>query len=379
LTRRSAPSIYVRTRADEPAQDPTSNPYGLGDGVKYYMLEVEDWTQPTTTKRRVGARRVSSEPHTDNALSPPPPLTPPTDSQVEETFPDALGPNSHLFPSRARSNSTPAAGPSSLSRLLAQAPATEVTSATVPLHTIQQSPVDTRTPSPVATPFIPPPPSPPGQLPTTFPLSDSPLPALSPLPFPASSLGAPPSPVGISSPPHADSFPRKHGSPLRPGSRASRISTTSRLSSGRIPPFTNGSSGPSTIKGTPTTALTPAVPSPPADTDAFDSTPSPAGSLGEGLMSSVLSSRRRTVSYHMGPERQSPPNRRTGNAPIGMSALASLASWGTSLSRKKRMSGTVPPATAIANATGEGTGDSGEPASASARELLSRFEEAGKQ
>ncbi|KAF8267063.1 autophagy-related protein 11-domain-containing protein [Lactarius quietus] len=27
--------------------DPESNPYGLGDGVKYHMLQVEDWTQPS--------------------------------------------------------------------------------------------------------------------------------------------------------------------------------------------------------------------------------------------------------------------------------------------------------------------------------------------
>ena len=26
-------------------QNPESNPYGLEDGVKYYMLQVEDWTQ----------------------------------------------------------------------------------------------------------------------------------------------------------------------------------------------------------------------------------------------------------------------------------------------------------------------------------------------
>ncbi|KAF8467125.1 autophagy-related protein 11-domain-containing protein [Russula ochroleuca] len=30
-------------------KDPNSNPYGLGDNVKYYMVEVEDWKQPDTT------------------------------------------------------------------------------------------------------------------------------------------------------------------------------------------------------------------------------------------------------------------------------------------------------------------------------------------
>jgi autophagy-related protein 11 len=32
-------------------QDPESNPYGLGNGVKYYMLQVEDWSQPRPSKR----------------------------------------------------------------------------------------------------------------------------------------------------------------------------------------------------------------------------------------------------------------------------------------------------------------------------------------
>ena len=30
-------------------QDPSSNPYGLGDGVKYYMVNVEDWRRPDPT------------------------------------------------------------------------------------------------------------------------------------------------------------------------------------------------------------------------------------------------------------------------------------------------------------------------------------------
>jgi autophagy-related protein 11 len=30
-------------------QDPSSNPYGLGDGVKYYMVKVGNWKQPDPT------------------------------------------------------------------------------------------------------------------------------------------------------------------------------------------------------------------------------------------------------------------------------------------------------------------------------------------
>ncbi|KAJ2933973.1 hypothetical protein H1R20_g3142, partial [Candolleomyces eurysporus] len=42
-------------------KDESTNPYGLGDGVKYYMLEVEDWTQPSHNKRRGPSRRVTTE------------------------------------------------------------------------------------------------------------------------------------------------------------------------------------------------------------------------------------------------------------------------------------------------------------------------------
>jgi hypothetical protein len=28
-----------------PWQDPESNPYALGNGVRYHMLQVEDWTE----------------------------------------------------------------------------------------------------------------------------------------------------------------------------------------------------------------------------------------------------------------------------------------------------------------------------------------------
>jgi autophagy-related protein 11 len=32
-------------------QVPDSDPYGFGDGVKYYMLEVDDWIYPSFPKR----------------------------------------------------------------------------------------------------------------------------------------------------------------------------------------------------------------------------------------------------------------------------------------------------------------------------------------
>jgi hypothetical protein len=32
-------------------QVPDSNPYGLGNGVRYYMLEVDDWNRLSPPKR----------------------------------------------------------------------------------------------------------------------------------------------------------------------------------------------------------------------------------------------------------------------------------------------------------------------------------------
>ncbi|KAG8902194.1 oligomeric, coiled-coil, peripheral membrane protein [Tulasnella sp. 403] len=48
-------------------RDPQSNPYGLGDGVKYFMLEVEDWTQPTM--QSVAPRSVSGIVRGDMGMS----------------------------------------------------------------------------------------------------------------------------------------------------------------------------------------------------------------------------------------------------------------------------------------------------------------------
>jgi autophagy-related protein 11 len=98
-----------------------SNPYRLGDGVKYYMLEVEDWTQqaqPQASKKRAFSRRVTS-PTVETEPKPvliAEPLPIPAEPEVEESFTTP-----RPFPARSRANSTPSAGPSSLSRLLAQA------------------------------------------------------------------------------------------------------------------------------------------------------------------------------------------------------------------------------------------------------------------
>ncbi|KAH9998573.1 hypothetical protein BJV77DRAFT_1156392 [Russula vinacea] len=203
-------------------KDPTSNPYGLGNGVKYYMLEVEDWTQPgTTTKRRQPPKKAltGTEPRDDPPVS----ISIPPDNEVEETFRPTRAPNSRHFPAtRSGTNSTtPVAGPSSLSRLLAQAPVA------APPDPILLAPVlepssPMRTPSPPLLPSI----------------SSSPA---QPFPTTAASTGRPPLQ------PHPSS-------PLRPGSRASRLSTSSRISAPRLPAF--GGAGGSGAKAVPTTAIT---------------------------------------------------------------------------------------------------------------------------
>lgn len=258
-------------------RDPLSNPYRLGDGVKYYMLEVEDWTQQTQTqasKRRANPRRVTSptvETETKPVLAEDP-LPVPTEPEVEEPF-TAPRP----FPARSRANSTHSAGPSSLSRLLAQAPTeavpdpiTSIPDNVQPFPEIteykgsqaeQQEQQEQRERSPSA-------------------LVDT----------------IPPSPLPITIPIH--NGPQPH-SPMRPGSRSSRVSINSRLSIGRKP------GGSVTGKASPTTAIT-GLPTtagkPPGDLSAIQrnvETPTPEGSPSDG-MSNLLKQhhRRRTTSTY---------------------------------------------------------------------------------
>ncbi|KAF8218322.1 putative peripheral membrane protein [Mycena galopus ATCC 62051] len=292
--------------------DPTSNPYGLGDGVKYYMLEVEDWTQPSPqNKRRVSSRKVSKEQPTSPLVDTATPALPsgPPEANVEDSFLTTHSPNLHLFPVRSRSTSSPPVRPSSLSRLLAQAPAE-----------LQLDPV----------------PSPPNQ---------SPSPPISPPPpaSPSLQIGSVPQHVPVLS------------SPLRPGSRASRISTTSRFSVGRIPALGSASSGSPGAKAPPTTALVEhlMLSSSPSSGEAnpfgSPSTPSPDDSMAEGVSNVLRHSRRRTSSYHV--PRTSPlaptsvsESTSTSTATAGLAkptvtasnTLANLASsWGVSFGRKK--------------------------------------------
>ncbi|KAG6868033.1 hypothetical protein C0993_008183, partial [Termitomyces sp. T159_Od127] len=287
-------------------QHPSSNPYGLGEGVKYYMLEVEDWTQPSHNKRRTSSRKVLSDSESkDDVVSSSPPALPPgpPETEVEESFLVTHPPNSALFPIRTRVSSSPTARPSSLSRLLAQAaPESQ-------LEPVLKSP--RRTPSP-------------------------------PPPDPSSTQ------QGGSFPQHFPTAP----SPLRPGSRASRLSTTSKFSS-RLPTLGNVG-GSSLSKAAPTTALSePVLSSSPTNRSldgnpfGLSATPSPDGSISEGMANALLHKRRSTMSNHnpkaslhvvasSGPVAQNGVRQTTRPSLTASNTLANLASsWGVTFRRKK--------------------------------------------
>ncbi|KAI0631177.1 hypothetical protein C8Q77DRAFT_1131798 [Trametes polyzona] len=332
------------------SKDPSTNPYGLGDGVKYYMLEVEDWTQPSyTSKRRESSKKLpaaelpvetSSQPTPAAESSAPIPVGPP-EPEVEESFSVTRPPTSRLFP-RTRSNSSPTAGPSSLSRLLAQAgPAEQVAAsaeAADPPVPRPATPSENARPSPDTSPTVSPPPPP-----------------------------ASPTRPSTGSHPQNSHLPAQP-SPLRPGSRASRGSTSSRFSSARIP---FGAATGAAAKATPTTAISEQAVSTLASTPSSGSgsgsdtigmpgalvgsyVPSPEDSL-TGGMASLLSQthRRRTTSHSVLPSRNSigamPSPATTSSSslaglglgagpsagPSATSRLASFAgSWGIGFGRK---------------------------------------------
>ncbi|KAF7971237.1 hypothetical protein HWV62_21548 [Athelia sp. TMB] len=353
--------------------DPTSNPYGLGDGVKYYMLQVEDWTQPSQNqKRRPSASNINSASNVNTnskrknshsiadlaplsssplvSASPPNPnpegtslsLTPPairTQRQILAEPPQILQTTDALddaldhfdtVRARARTRSPPPAGPSSLSHLLAQAPSTNAEAELSPTH--------------IASPFIQDPQEPDQDhqdqplVQTASPLPiENPLPETQPLPITASP--PPPSPST-----GASSLPRAAGhapSPLRPGSRASRAS---RMSTTSFPAAVGKA------KAAPTIALSGTAGNIPDASPPRNTPPSPVQSISPGEepsdglanMASVASMstastqhRRRTASHHTPSPLASGVSGATASG-----TLASLASsWGVSFGRKKAQRG----------------------------------------
>ena len=282
------------------------------------MLEVEDWTQSAHAPKRRAAKKSASPPlagsSADIATPEPTPAPPDPDLEVEEPFPTRASPP-QMLPARGRGNSLTAAGRSSLSRLLAQAPAEASGEAHRQLD--QRS---TESHSPPPEPSLIPPPSP---------------------THTASATQGAPAPI-----------------PFRSGSRASRISTSSRFSAGRIP-FVGT---PGNAKAIATTALAPApvqpVPASPSSTNSMESpksavlSVSPEASASDGMTNLLSYHRRRASSFQ---PRNSPlahsqdehhtripsatmTNGDDGGASGGSARtrLASLASgWGVSFGRKK--------------------------------------------
>lgn len=335
--------------------DPSSNPYGLGDGIKYYMLEVEDWTQNgQTNKRKSDARKVStlSDPGSatrrpSHLVDPPSILPGPPQAEVEDSFSATQPPTSHLFPSRPRANSTPSAGPSSLSRLLAQAPS-ELPEDSVQIITPSGDPPLKDTPSGKELPR------------NEHPAANA-----------TTTTPAVPTPIQqASSTPHAHS---PHApTPLRPGSRASRGSTSSKFSAVRLPTLAAASTSPTIVKAIATTALTEnALESSITtshETSSLAGPPSPVGSMTDG-MSNFLS-RRRTTSHHV--PRSSPlvSEFTSGPAQTATSTLANLArNWGF---RRKRDDPTPQPVSETSAGQGVGEYQSRDD-DVSASELLRRF------
>lgn len=292
-------------------QDPNSNPYGLGEGVKYYMLEVEDWTQPASSKKRSTFRKISNEKQArDSSFSGTSPTLPPgpPEAEVEESFRVTHPPTSALFPVRSRSNSSPGARPSSLSKLLAQA---------APDGSSEQNP----------------------KLSSDIML----LPKVSqPLPAPLAVQQVPSLP---------QSNPVIPPTPLRPGSRASRISTTSRFSGGLLSGLVNPAAVSPATKAAPTTGLTEQpllISSPSGVVNPFNlrNTPPGDGLISDSIMN-AQSGRRRTASHNIpatsplaaGSSTQMNGRETARVAPTMTTAtrtLASLASsWGVPFGRRR--------------------------------------------
>ncbi|GJE85510.1 ATG11 domain-containing protein [Phanerochaete sordida] len=363
-------------------KDASTNPYGLGDGVKYYTLEVEDWTQPaSSSKRRASTKKgplsptQADPPTAPDALAeqPPTPGPPNADAEVEESFP-SRSPAANHFGARARGNSAASAGPSSLSRLLAQAQPENSSESSG-----AQSQPRTPPPPPASTSpqFQPPQPSqsPPSQSPPPPPHPRSPSPTPTPPPQQQQQQQQQqPTPPPPPSPSHTAVSPTLTTPqsttvplPLRSGSRASRLSSSSRLSSARLP-FANAVKSPATTALAPEPSLSPASAS-----DAFSSprgspsdahSASPAGSPTDGL-SAVLAHQRRARPTSYQPARGAPlspalalPAAASSSSTVGVRAgdggagaagvgaggagltartrLASLASsWGVSFGRRR--------------------------------------------
>ena len=322
------------------------------------MLEVEDWTQQTQTpKRRVYSRRVTSltiETEPKPALVEEP-LPIPAEPEVEESFTTP-----RPFPTRSRANSNPSAGPSSLSRLLAQA-ATEATADPITTPTAEK-----------AQPF-------PDITIDDRELQEEPQEQQEQQEQLQSEVAdsISPSPPPIATPFHS-SPPRR--SPMRPGSRSSKISITSRMSIGRKPggSVTGKASSTTAITGLPITTgkMTGDLPV----VRRVGETPTPEGSPSDGMSNLLKQHHRRRASSSYSVTRSFPLTGGTttaishatnvqGSTDISNetsasgagSRLASLAtSWGVTFGRRRKtvVLDSIPQASTSSDDQPEGSGHS---------------------
>ncbi|KAF8591259.1 hypothetical protein K439DRAFT_1656781 [Ramaria rubella] len=188
-------------------RDLNSNPYGLADGTKFYMLQVEDWTQ-SSPRRKSSPSKSNAE---DSSHPGAPALTVDTSLSTPGAHPSmeaSLPVSRQLFGPRPRTHSTPNPHVSSLSRLLAQGtpPIEEGIERTSPspprlLHSRPSSPL-ARPASPLARPASP----------LMRPSSPLMRPS-SPLMRPSSPLARPSTPVVQATSPLADPSHKRHPSP----------------------------------------------------------------------------------------------------------------------------------------------------------------------
>ena len=296
--------------------------------------------------------------------------------------------NSHLFPSRGRSNSSPAARPSSLSRLLAQAsPTAEVIND--PMAEIPRSPTRSRSRSPKLIVTESPsssPPQEPAQKILVEPIADV--------------VGNGNMTVSGGSNTNLSTHTT---SPARPGSRGSRLSTTSRFSVGRKP--TLGIVSGALPKAAATTALSEQVlarSTSPSRDNPFRSplTSSPDQSIVEAMLTAIddtnvtaaladatsttdtVGQRRRTTSSFHPPRVASTSSQATIVARPSSAASTTLAnlasSWGVAFGRKRNADmGAILTPPVESPLDGSGTSgnveDDGVRSGKSARELLKRF------
>jgi autophagy-related protein 11 len=314
------------------------------------MLEVEDWTQPNQARGRKGttARRASSEtavaasPNDNTVILTPPPAAAetipfePPEAEVEESFRVGTRPRSvhaAVIPgsgSNTRVASSPPARPSSLSRLLAQA-ATETIDSADEVDQLDSASTSLRAAAATATI-------------TATPASDASdpqptSPSLAPEPSPSSPSI---SPKKLSAPGSGRIPYQNLPSPLRPGSRASRIS----FSGGRLPPLVSHASNSALSKAAATTALSdmPLSSSPTGlitegssgsdgtktVTDSSES-PSPTQSISEAMSANVHWIRQRTASTNS-PLNPSISKSTGGTTPI--STFSPFSNWGFGKKKK---------------------------------------------